>query len=212
MMSDFNFDFTLEKFTKCLPNNKKPEVWFELCKEILPKYDITTLHQVAGFLAQCQHESNDFTILKENLNYGAKGLRTTFGKYFPSLEIALAYERKPQKIASLVYANRMGNGPESSGEGWKYRGRGIVQITGKDNYYRCSMHCFGDDTLLVSPDKLLEEKYALMSACWFWNTNHINECCDELDIKAMTKRINGGFNGIESRTENWTRNIAILKG
>lgn len=208
----FKFDFNLDKFKKCLPHCKDHATWFVAAYDVLCEYNITTIHRVAGFLAQTQHESGDFNILKENLNYSSKGLRTVFKKYFPTYALAEQYARKPEKIANRVYANRMGNGDEASGDGWKYRGRGILQITGKNNYYKLSQHCFGDNTLLDNPDKLLEPEYALKSACWFWEANGLNDYCDRLDIKGMSKRVNGGYNGLQDRINHWTNNIAVLKG
>lgn len=209
-MTDFTFDFTLEKLSKCLKHNKDPKPWFDALYEELPKYGINTVETVAGFIAQCQHESTDFTVLQENLNYSAKGLRQTFRKYFQTDAIAQQYERKKVAIANRAYANRMGNGPEESGEGWMYRGRGIIQITGKNNYIACSKFLFNDDRLVTNPDLLLEPKYAVLSACWFWDMRDLNESCIKKDIVTMTKRINGGENGIDSRRELWKNALNIL--
>lgn len=206
----FKFKFDYDEFVKCLPHNKNPKVWYDTCYEILPKYEIDTIPRVAGFLAQCQHESLDFNVLQENLNYGATGLRKVFGKYFPTSALANAYARKPEKIANRVYANRMGNGPESSGDGWKYRGRGILQVTGKSNYAACSQEIFGDDTLVKNPDLLSDPKYALLSACWYWEKNNLNSLCDKKDIVGMTKRINGGVNGLEDRKLHWNTALKVL--
>jgi putative chitinase len=210
-MTDFTFDFTLEKFKKCVPHNKEPELWFQALYEELPKYNINTLERVAGFISQCQHESNDFTVLEENLNYSAKGLRQVFRKYFTTDAIAKQYERKKVAIANRAYANRMGNGDESSGDGWKYRGHGIIQITGKNNYIACSKFLFGDDSLVQNPDLLLQPKYAVLSACWYWDMRDLNQSCDTKDIITMTKRINGGTVGIDDRKSNWIRALDVLK-
>ena len=130
----FEFDFTQEKLASCLPRNKNISELFEALNEVLPKYEITSVGRVAAFLAQCGHESADFTVLKENLNYSADGLHKVFPKRFPTVESANPYNRNPEKIANKIYADRMGNGPESSGDGYKYRGRGAIQLTGHDNY------------------------------------------------------------------------------
>jgi len=183
------------------PQNKHPDHLAEVFYEIFPKYNITTVNRAAGFLAQCGHESAGFTILKENLNYGAKGLMGTFKKYFPTESLALAYERQPEKIANRVYANRMGNGPESSGDGYRYRGRGAIQLTGKDNYSRFAA------SMGMSLDEVIEDLEtldgAIESACWFWTTNGLNAICDADDIVKMTKKINGGTIGLEDRKQHY---------
>lgn len=212
MTEQFNFDFTLEKLSKCLTHNKHPELWFEALSKCLPKYNINTVETTAGFLAQCQHESCDFTVLQENLNYGSKGLRKVFRKYFPTDALAEQYQRKPELIANRVYASRMGNGDEKSGEGWLYRGRGILQVTGKNNYIHCSKELFNDDRLVSDPELLLLPENAILSACWYWNSRNINETCVKHDIQAMTLRVNGGDNGLAERTSNWKRALTILKG
>jgi putative chitinase len=177
---------------------------------ILPEYDIDTPHRVAAFMAQCGHESGGFTLMQENLNYSAKGLVGTFKKYFPTEAHAKPYERNPQMIANRVYANRMGNGDEASGEGWYFRGRGIVQITGKNNYTKCSQSLFENNMLVENPDLLLEVEYAIHSACWFWSAARLNELADIGDIKTMTKRINGGYIGLEDRINHYNHAIEIL--
>lgn len=203
----FQFDFTLDKLARCISKNKNPQLWYDAFCEHFPAFDIVTPSRVAGFVAQCQHESLDFTILQENLNYGAKGLRGLFGKYFPNDELARQYERKPEMIANKIYGGRMGNGPETSGEGWKYRGRGIIQITGKNNYAQCSKDLFQDDTLVRDPDLLREPQWAVLSGCWFWHKNQLNQWCDQGDMNTLTKKINGGFIGLEDRIHHW--NIAL---
>lgn len=208
----FEFDFTLEKFTECVHKNKIPNVWYESFSEHLPKFGITTPARVAGFIAQCQHESADFTVLQENLNYSAKGLRGIFGKYFPTDELAKQYERKPEMIANRVYANRMSNGDEASGDGWKFRGRGILQITGRANYTQCSRDLFGDDCLVEDPDLLRQAAYATLSACWFWYKNKLNEICDRGDIVLLSKRINGGTIGLEDRVKHWNIALDLFEG
>jgi putative chitinase len=208
----FEFDFTKEGLQTVIPHNKEIDLWYNALYQYLPPFNITTPARVAGFVAQCAHESADFTILQENLNYGAKGLRGLFGKYFPNDDIAKQYERKPELIANKIYSGRMGNGPEASGDGWKFRGRGIVQITGRANYTQCSRDLFQDDELAQNPDLLRTPEYAVLSACWFWHKNLLNQYCDSGDIVTLTKKINGGTIGIEDRIEKWNRALDAFGG
>ena len=200
---------TSKQFSTLFPNNKEASAWVDALNVILPEYTINTVDRVAAFLAQCGHESNGFTVLSENLNYGADGLKTTFSKYFKDDATTNAYQRQPQKIANKVYANRMGNGDEASGEGWKYRGRGPIQMTGKNNYAAFSKD-FGTDVIknpdIVSTDK----KVALLSAIWFWNKNGLNAIADNNDIKGMTQKINGGTIGLDHRTSLYNKALGIL--
>ena len=202
--------FTEDAVHHLIPKVKNFEEWYTNLGDILPEYDIDTPKRVAAFMAQCGHESGGFTLMQENLNYSAKGLRGTFGKYFPNDEVAKLYERKPQMIANRVYGNRMGNGDEASGEGWYFRGRGIIQITGKNNYTKCSQSLFESNVLVENPDLLLESEYAIHSACWFWSAARLNELSDIGDIKTMTKRINGGYIGLEDRINHYNHAIEIL--
>ena len=208
----FEFDFTQDKLAHLLHKNKEPGYWYNAMCEYLPKFEITTAARVAGFVAQCQHESLDFTILQENLNYGAKGLRGLFGKYFPTDELAKQYERKPEMIANRIYANRMANGPESSGDGWRFRGRGILQITGRANYTQCSRDLFQDDTLANDPDLVRTPEYAIITACWFWHKNQLNQICDRGDIVLLSKKINGGTIGLEDRIKHWNDALDVFEG
>jgi putative chitinase len=190
---------TSEQLKKMMPTCKDPSGWAMLLSDNLEKYGIVSSQQTAYFIAQCGHESGDFNVLVENLNYGAPGLLKTFSKYFgnPPKADANAYARKPEKIASLVYANRMGNGPESSGDGWKYRGKGLIQITGYENHKACSQFIYGDDTLIAKPDLLFTSTdAALESALWFWDKNKLTSVTD---FVALTKKINGGINGLDDR-------------
>ena len=201
-------NITSEQFSLLFPNNKEASAWTDALNSILPQYNINTIHRVAGFLAQCGHESLGFTVLSENLNYGAAGLKTVFGKYFKTTD-PLQYERNPEKIANHVYCNRMGNGDEASGDGWKYRGRGPIQITGKNNYTSFSAD-MGID-VMASPDMVATNKrVALLSAIWFWNKNDLNTIADNNDIKGMTQRINGGVNGLAERTKLYNKALGIL--
>jgi len=147
-------------------------------------------------MAQIEHESG-LKPISENLNYSAVGLAKTFKKYFPLIQFANSMANKPEKIANYVYANRMGNGNSGSGDGWKYRGRGFIQITGKDNYTVLSKDTRID--FLNNPDLLLQEANSMISALWFWNKNKLNELADKNDILSITKKINGGTNGLEHR-------------
>ena len=202
--------FTEDAVRQLIPKVKNFDEWYNNLLNILPEYDIDTPHRVAAFMAQCGHESGGFTALQENLNYSAKGLVGTFKKYFPTEAVAKQYERRPEMIANRVYANRMGNGDEASGEGWYFRGRGIVQITGKNNYTKCSQSLFESNVLVENPDLLLESEYAIHSACWFWSAARLNELADIGDMKTMTKRINGGYLGLEDRINHYNHAIEIL--
>lgn len=164
------------------------------------KFGINTPLRLAHFLAQCSHESGDFKAVRENLNYSAEGLRKIFGKYFPTDAMAAQYARQPEKIANKVYANRMGNGNEASGDGYNYRGRGYIQLTGKENY--ASFDKVVDEDILAAPD-LVATKYPLMSAAFFFNKNGLWSICDKGDsidvVTMVTKRVNGGTIGLEDR-------------
>lgn len=179
-------------------NKKECEYYLESLNVVLPNEEINTSLRLCHFLAQIIHESGHFKCKSENLNYSAKALRCVFCKYFKTDAIANEYARKPEKIANRVYANRMGNGDEASGDGWKYRGRGLIQLTGKCNYEACGK-AIGLD-LLCNPDLLTESAEAsVLAACWFWNKNNLNQFADKDDIITITKRINGGTNGLEDR-------------
>jgi putative chitinase len=208
----FEFDFNAEKLAQLIHKNKNPNMWYDAFAEYLPLFEITTPARVAGFVAQCQHESLDFTILQENLNYGAKGLMSIFKKYYPDEALARAHERKPELIANRVYSSRMGNGPEASGDGWKFRGRGILQITGRSNYTQCSRDLFKDDSLVDDPDLLRQPAYATLTACWFWHKNQLNQICDKGDIVLLSKRINGGTIGLEDRIHHWNMALDLFEG
>ncbi len=164
----------------------------------LPEYGIDTDLRQEHFLAQILHESGMCRYTKENLNYSAKALRGIFRKYFPNDEIASEYQRQPDRIGARVYANRMGNGDEASGEGYHYRGRGLIQLTGKNNYRKFSD--WSNQEVVDAPERVAEE-FPLLSALFFWDSNNLNEYADNDDLRGLTKRINGGFNGLEHRTQ-----------
>ena len=176
------------------------------------KFNITTPLRLAHFLAQCGHESGGFKATTENLNYGAKGLRSIFPKYFPTDALALQYERKPEKIANRVYSSRMGNGDEASGDGWKFRGRGYIQLTGKSNY--ASFDKTVEDDIIANPD-LVANKYPLASAAFFFNNNNLWTICDKgadvATVTAVTKRVNGGTIGLEDRIKHFNEYYSLLK-
>ncbi|WP_299258489.1 glycoside hydrolase family 19 protein [uncultured Aquimarina sp.] len=178
-------------------NWKYASKYASLFDNVLPKYDINTPLRKAHFLAQVVHESGGFKFVSENLNYSEKALYGVFRKYFPTLEATDGYARQPEKIANKVYANRMGNGTESSGDGWKYRGRGLIQLTGKSNYQALSNTTKQD--FISNPDKVSDPKWALTSACWYWQKRNINKYADTDDIHMVTKLINGGYNGLQNR-------------
>lgn len=207
----FEFDFTKEKLAKILPRNKNIDEWYSAMCDAFPDFEITTIPRVAAFLAQCGHESAEFTVLKENLNYSADGLMKLFGKYFPNG--ADAYARQPEKIANVIYANRMGNGDTASGDGWKFRGRGPIQLTGRANYTAFANDFFEDpETVLNDPDLVIDHvPTALLSAIWFWNKNKLNAIADTGDMKLLTKRINGGYIGLEDRIKHYDHAMHILQ-
>ena len=191
---------------------KIPANVLEQIPMINAKFSLDSNIRLAHFLSQCAHESGNFKAVTENLNYGAKGLRATFGKYFKDDATAAAYERKPEKIANRVYSSRMGNGDEASGDGWKFRGRGYIQLTGKDNYTQFDKVV--EDDILANPD-LVATKYPLMSAAFFFERNNLWKICDggadKEDIIALTKRINGGTHGLEDRLTKFALFNSLLK-
>ena len=191
-------------------NGKVPDAVLAQVPGVAEKFQINTVLRLAHFLAQCAHESGGFKATQENLNYSADGLRKIFGKYFPG-DLADSYARQPEKIASRVYADRMGNGNEASKEGWTYRGRGYIQLTGKSNYTALSQLGIGD--LLAQPD-LVATTYPLLSAAWFWNSRDLNTLSDQgtsdATITAITKKVNGGTNGLDDRTALFKSYYALL--
>jgi putative chitinase len=178
---------------------------------IQEKFQINNSLRLAHFLAQCGHESGGFKLVQENLNYGAKGLRGIFSKYFPDDAKAALYERKPEKIANLVYGGRMGNGPEASGDGWKFHGRGFIQLTGHDNY-KSFADSIGED-ILANPD-LIATKYPLASAAWFFHKNGLHKLADggatDAVVTSITKRVNGGTIGLPDRIKHFHEYHTLL--
>jgi predicted chitinase len=178
-------------------------------EQVLPKYGIADSKiRLAHFFSQVLHESGFLRYDMENLNYSAKALRAVFGKYFKTKNVAEAYARQPEKIANRVYSNRMGNGSEASGDGWKYRGRGLIQLTGKDNY-KAFAKWINDSRIIDDPD-LVASEYAVQSAVFYWDRNNLNKIADKDDVTKMTKRITGGANGLAHRTELLTKAKGLL--
>jgi len=199
---------TLDQLKQLIPKNKHVEHWHSALSQLLPDYGIDTEQRIAAFIAQCAHESGEFTMIKENLNYRWESLRRTFPKYFPTDELARKYAQKPEAIANKVYANRMGNGDEASGDGYRYSGRGLIQLTGKDNYFWFA------ESIGISPEEASEYmatfEGASQSACWFWETNNLNQWADKDDILTLTKRINGGTIGLEDRIKHYEHAKHVL--
>jgi putative chitinase len=204
----FTFNFTKQQLKEMIPKNPYVDQWFEAIYEILPEYEITTPQRVAAFLAQCAHESGGFVFLKENLNYKAASLRRVFPKYFPDDAIAAQYAGKGEMIANRVYANRMGNGDEASGDGFRYCGRGLIQLTGKNNYtfFAGSL----DIPVEEASEYLQTFEGAVQSACFFWEQNKLNQWADAGDILTLTKRINGGTIGLEDRIKHYQHALHIF--
>ena len=204
-------ELTKDQLKELLPKNPYIEYWYKALSQLLPDYDITTPKRIAAFIAQCSHESGGFIALEENLNYKAATLRKIFPKYFPTDDIANQYASrldKQQAIANKVYASRMGNGDEASGDGFRYKGRGLIQLTGKDNY------TFFAGSLGISVEEAAEYMHtfegAAQSACWFWETNNLNQFADAGDIVTMTKRINGGTIGLDDRIKHYEHALHVL--
>jgi putative chitinase len=208
MADGFTFDFTQEKCTAILQNNPFSEHWYEALCKILPDYDINTPERVAAFLAQTMHESGGYKFLTENLNYKAESLCRVWPKYF-NAENANEYAHNPEKIANRAYADRMGNGDEASGDGFKYCGRGLIQLTGKANYTAFAQSI--DTPVEEIPEFLATFEGAVQSACWFWESNNLNQYADTGDVLTMTKRINGGTLGLEDRQQHFHNAIQILQ-
>lgn len=188
-----------------------PDAVIAQLPDTIAKFELNTPLRLAHFLAQAGHESGGFKAVNENLNYGAKGLLSIFKKYFPTEAKAKEYERKPEKIANLVYGSRMGNGPETSGEGWKYRGRGYIQLTGKDNYK--AFDAVVTESIIDNPD-LVSTKYPLLSAAWFFHKNGLHKIADQgatdTVVTSITKRVNGGTIGLADRIKHFKEYYSCL--
>lgn len=204
-------ELTKEQLKQLLPKNPHINYWHSALAQLLPDYEINTSRRIAAFIAQCSHESGGFTALKENLNYKWQTLRRLFPKYFPTDELAQQYAARPDKqqaIANRIYANRMGNGPEESGDGYRFCGRGLIQLTGRQNY---TWFAASIETPVEEVSDYLETfEGAAQSACWFWETNKLNQWADSGDIVTLTKRINGGTIGLEDRIKHYEHALHVL--
>lgn len=206
-MGTINFDV----FQQCLPSVSRTnlEKYIEPIINTCEEFTIDTPERLAAFLAQTCYESNNFNSIVENLNYSANGLVKVFPKYFPTIEKAMVYERQPEKIANYVYANRMGNGSEHTGDGWRYKGRGLIQLTGKTNYMNCG-NSLGV-ALIDMPNYLESPIGAARSAGWYWNLRNLNALADVRNFNEITKKINGGYHGLSERTALYDNALNVLE-
>ena len=211
---------TESQLKQMIPGNKHVGYWHNALEQLLPDYDINTPQRIAAFIAQCAHESGNFTTLKENLNYRPATLRKLFPKYFPTDELAEEYCRKSNKqeaIANRIYANRMGNSSEfdTADPPSKWIGRGLIQLTGRQNYQNFADSIEVDGRPLninEVPEYLATFEGAAQSACWFWETNKLNQWADAGNIKELTRRINGGFIGLEDRIKHYNHALSVMQG
>jgi putative chitinase len=203
-----NFILSLEQLAQLIPGNPYVDHWHHALEQALPDYDINTPPRVAAFVAQCAHESGGFRFLKENLNYKAESLVRVWPRYFKDVATAQKYAHNQEAIANRAYANRMGNGSEASGDGWKFCGRGLIQLTGRSNY-----QAFADSIetdINDIPEYLATFEGAVQSACWFWESNNLNKWADTGDILTLTKKINGGTLGLADRQKHYNHALHIL--
>jgi putative chitinase len=184
------------------------EQWADALNATFQRFNIDTPVRQASFIGQCGHECGNFKVLEENLNYRAEVLMRLWKSRFPTLEIANEYARNPKKIANKVYASRMGNRDEASGDGYRFRGRGCIQLTGHANYYHAGKAC--DVDFVMEPDLVATPQYAAMTAGWFWDTHKLNQFADVRDFKTMTKKINGGFIGLDDRIKHIEHAMQVL--
>ena len=182
--------------------------WVDPLNETFQRFNISTPRQQAAFIGQCGHECGNFRILEENLNYRAATLMRLWAKRFPTLEVANAYAGNPKKIANMVYANRMGNRDEASGDGFRFRGRGAIQLTGHASYFHAGQACGVD--FVMEPDLVATPMYAAMTAGWFWDTHKLNDFANRKDYVGMTKKINGGTIGLQDRIAHIEQALAVL--
>jgi len=205
-MSDFIL--SRDQLAELLKGNPYVDYWHSAMERCLPDYDINTPQRVAAFMAQCGHESGNFKFLKENLKYRAASLVKVWPRYFPNMDIANQYAGNEEKIANRAYANRMGNGPEASGDGWRFCGRGLIQLTGRNNYQQFADSIETDINDI--PAYLATFEGAVQSACWFWETNNLNKFADAGDMLTLTKRINGGTLGLDDRIKHYQHALHVL--
>ena len=203
-----NFILSQAQLAQLIPGNPYVDHWHHALEQALPDYDINTPPRVAAFVAQCAHESGGFKFLKENLNYKAESLSRVWPKYFKDPAVAKQYAHNQEAIANRAYASRMGNGDEASGDGWKFCGRGLIQLTGRSNYqaFAYSIETYIEDI----PEYLSTFEGAVQSACWFWETNNLNKWADLGDIVSLTKKINGGTLGLDDRMKHYTHALHVL--
>lgn len=198
---------TQDQLAQLIPGNPYVDHWHHALSEALPDYDINTPPRIAAFVAQCAHESGNFTAIKENLNYRAETLSKVWPRLFPA-DVAAQYAHNQEAIANRAYANRMGNGDESSGDGFRFCGRGLIQLTGKSNY-----QAFADSVQMDIndvPEYLATFEGAVQSACWFWENNNLNSWADQGDIEKITRIINGGTLGLEDRTARYQHALQVM--
>lgn len=200
---------TSDKLKQFIPDNKHIDEWCVSLNNILPNYEINTGKRISMFLAQCAHESGNFNTLSENLYYRSESLMNSWPSRFPTAMIADQYAMQPEKIANRAYADRMGNGNEASGDGWRYRGKGLIQVTGHDNTVNFAKS--KDMTVEQAIAYLLTYDGAVESACWYWKVNNINPWCDVGDVKKVTQIINGGYNGLDDRINKYSKAIKIFE-
>lgn len=202
-----DFILSQDQLAQIIPGNPYIEHWYKALSEALPDYDINSPQRIASFLAQCGHESGGFTAIKENLNYKAESLVRVWPRYFNTGN-ANDYAHNQEKIANRAYANRMGNGDEASGDGYRFCGRGLIQLTGRSNYQAFADSIQEDINNL--PDYLATFEGCVQSACWFWEANNLNQYADNYDLLTMTKKINGGTLGLDDRTARYKKALAIM--
>ena len=202
-----DFILSQDQLAQIIPGNPYIEHWYKALSEALPDYDINSPQRVASFLAQCGHESGGFTAIKENLNYKAESLVRVWPRYFNTGN-ANDYAHNQEKIANRAYANRMGNGDEASGDGYRFCGRGLIQLTGRSNYQAFADSIQEDINNL--PDYLATFEGCVQSACWFWEANNLNQYADNYDLLTMTKKINGGTLGLDDRTARYKKALDIM--
>lgn len=216
----FDFDFTPQKLAACFPNNPKAQDWWPHLETNLPEYGITTQRRVAQWLAQVGHESGDLRRTEENLNYQVSALTKLFGRRITVADAArlgrndaTGQRANQEAIANIIYGGEWGRrnlGNTQPGDGWKFRGRGLIQVTGRSNYDACSWALYDEAILLEEPEILAEPDGAVRSACWFWNSRNLNDLADDQNTGAVTRVINGGTNGLADRQARYSRYVRIL--
>ncbi len=217
----FQFDFTPAKLQACVPANPRVAEWYDVMCQTLPEYQINTWQRVAQWIAQVGHESGDFRTVTENLNYRTSALTAKFGRRITLAEAnrlgrndVTGQKANPEGIANVIYGGDWGRrnlGNSQPGDGWKFRGRGLIQVTGRSNYAACSKALYGDEMILLNePEILSEPDGAIRSACWFWNSRKLNALADREDLEGVTRLINGGTNGLDDRRVRYTLARKVL--